>query len=480
MLFNTPSMNGTVDILQDDDPVLENGEQPLSDVPPVGTPGTFDFAMTADDREPLQHFMTTMVHFCVLRNSLHNSLYSHILATMGLYHQSVLSAMLAWSSLHLAQLQSAPLDDADRRYRKAKALVIKDMAVEQSADVVLTALWFLTQYQLLLADGVDEFRDLLNRAADVVSPHLHRSADSVTPRIGPIGAVILVWMCPRDSQLTYFGGGGRLLGLLKTYPCIYQLIDKAASAEDTSTSIHWASASKSKGSESYHFQACMRLSFRLQTVVAQIILLGRWNHLESGDQDAAWSSVLRSLTILQKEIEDEQSISAAIDALAVAKGSLAALPSISPLAYNRLLLLASFYNAIIKFQTYKPPQLESAISPIPSPASTMSTASGVRPLPNSEECARRIIRISQRVTKDRPNSPRAFWPFSLFHAAVTTKDPIYQSWCIRTFEKGEVWGRNLVKARELLECIIDHQNRSGQTLDHVKAMEQSGISYFLV
>lgn len=480
MLFNTPSMSGTVAYMENDEPIIENGLASTSELRSIGSSGNLEFAMTADDREPLQHFMTTMIHFCILRNSLHNSLYPHILATMGLYHQCVLSAMLAWSSLHLTQLQSRPLDDASLRYRNAKALLLKDMTLDLPVDVALTALWFLTQYQFLLADGLDEFQDLLSRAADVLAPELDKSADSVTPRIGPIGAVILVWMCARDSQMTYFGGGGRLLGLLKTYPHIYPLIDKATSAEDASTSIHWASSPKSKGSDSDHLQACMRLSFRLQTVVAQIVLLGRWDHPESGDQGAAWISALMSLTILQQEIEEEQSIPAAVDALAVAKGSLTALPTISPLAYNRLLLLASFYNAIISFRNNKPFEPEAPVITPVSQGSTTSATSATGPLPDCEECAHRIIRITQRVTRDRPNSPRAFWPFSLFHAAITTKDPIYQSWCIRTFEKGEVWGRNLVKARELIEYIIDHQNRSGQALDHVKAMEDSGVSSFLI
>ncbi|RFU31683.1 hypothetical protein B7463_g4646, partial [Scytalidium lignicola] len=414
------------------------------------------------DQEPLQHFITTMVRFCVLRNCEHDNLYIYILTTMGLYHESLFCAMMAWSSLHLAHLRKRSPRDAESRYEKAIRLLQQDLTEEFNIDLLLTTIWFLLQYQLLLANGVDKFQQLLSCSADIIKAEIDRRQTSETAlnRIGPIGSIVLVWMSARDSQASHFGSARRLLGYLKMYPDIYDLVDKSDVLKDPSVSANWPSGSSLQDVETLQLQLCMRLSLRIQIVHGQIILLGRWKPTIT--DSTSWTSVLVNLEILKREVEEDDSPTA-IAALAVAKGSLCSMPSISALGYNRLLLLSSYYGTLITYHTHNPKNL---------------STSGEMMI-EAAECAARIIRIQQRVTHARPNSPQAFWPTTLFHAATVTKDPVYQSWVVRTFALAERWGGNLVKSRILLEHILDRQNRSGTRVDFLEVMKET-TGYFVV
>ncbi|KAE8443407.1 hypothetical protein EG329_001888 [Mollisiaceae sp. DMI_Dod_QoI] len=397
-----------------------------------------------------------MTKFCVLRNCVYDDLYGYILTNMGLFNQALFNSMMAWSFLHLAQLRNQSLDEAEARYEKAIELLDYELEDVHDINVVLTIIWFLLQYQLLRAEGIERFRQLLNCATDVAKVELDRhDGDPTSSRIGPIGCIVLVWMSARDSQAAHFGGTGRLLGYLKMYPYIYDLIDNSSVVDPMPM------MSGLGDTESRQMRDCLRLSLRNMIVQGQIILLGRWR--PDASSTSSWNSVFASLAILRKEVEEDD-CSEAIDALAVAKGSVRAMPTVSALGYNRLLLLAAFYGALISYHRH-------------SPVAEMSTTRDS--LLGSEECAARIIRITLRVLRERPTTPRSVWPTILFKAATTVKDPIYQSWAIQTFEQVERWGANLLKTRILLENIIDRQNRSGVEVDFVKVMEET-TGYFIV
>ncbi|RDW59226.1 hypothetical protein BP5796_12150 [Coleophoma crateriformis] len=403
-----------------------------------------------------------MVRFCVLRNCEHDNLYGYILTTMGLFNESLFYAMMAWSSLHIAHLKKIPAQDAEFRYERAMCLLHQELVESSDIDVLLTTIWFLLQYELLLAKGVEKFQKLLSYTADILKAEIkrHRTSATAKNRIGPIGSIVLVWMSARDSQASHYGSAGRLLGFLKMYPHIYDIVDKSDVSADPIASQNWTLGPDVQDLETPQLQACMRLSLRNQIVHGQIVLLGRWR--SAAADSTSWASVLTSLEILRKEVEEENS-PAAVAALAVSKGSLGAMPVISALGYNRLLLLASYYHCLITYQRFKPE------SSLPSDGTLLE----------AEECALRIIRIQQRVTHARPNSPQAFWPTSLFHAAITTKDPVYQSWVVRTFQLAERWGGNLVKSRILLENILERQARTANSVDFIQVMKET-TGYFVV
>ncbi|CZR64589.1 uncharacterized protein PAC_14487 [Phialocephala subalpina] len=412
--------------------------------------------ISVEDQDPLQHFVTTMTKFCILRNCIYDDLYGYILTNMGLFNQALFGSMMAWSFLHLSQMRNQPLDKAEARYEATIKLLNQEIENEQDINVLLSIIWFLLQYELLRAEGVDRFHQLLNCATNIAKGELQRhDSDPSRSRIDSIGCIVLVWMSSRDSQAANYGGTGRLLGYLKKYPYIYELIDQSSVVDPI------PSASSLGEKESRQMRDCMRFSLRNMIVQGQIAILGRWRP-EAGDS-SSWNSVYASLAILKKEIEEDD-CSEAVDALAVAKGSVRAMPTVSALSYNRLLLLASYYGGLISYHQF-----------VPAGDAEIER----EPLLELEECAARIIRITLRVMRDRPTTPQSIWPTSLFKAATTIKDPIYQAWAVRAFEQVEGWGANWVKTRILLENIIDRQNRSGVDVDFVKVMEET-TGYFIV
>jgi hypothetical protein len=408
------------------------------------------------DRDTLQHFTTTMVRFCLLRNTTDEHLYSYILINFALFHSTLFNAMLAWSSLHLAHVQNRSNDDARERYGRAYTALIEDMGHDVTPTLLLATIWFLMQYQLILAEGVEGFCELIDLAAEVARAELQdRDAEASMNRFGPIGSLMLVWMSARDSQATYLGRGGRLLGCLKSYPYIYELVDgssisnNADEASHNSFIVREGAVQRSRPNE---LQKCMKLSFKNVTVAGQIKILGR-NQMQRMSS-SAWGTVRANLGVLRYEVEQDDT-SAAEAALKVAMGDFSAMPVIDPIHFNRLLLLAEYYASLIEYHNHQPYAVQEA------------------QLPSPQECATRIMYMCERVQTEQPNSPQGVWPMHIFIAGITITDPIYQAWAIRALEKAERWGAHIVKTRKLLEAVIRRQNSTGQRANLVQVMEET-------
>lgn len=406
-----------------------------------------------EDREVLQHFTSTMVRYCILRNTVHSNLYIHILTSLALFHSTLLDAMLSWSALHLAHLRRRTFDDAKLRYNRTYTALIEDLAHNTSPTLLLATIWFLMQYQLMLAEGVDGFCELLNLAADVARAEFQASdTETSMKRIGPIGSLILVWMSARDSQIAYLGMGGRLLGCLRSYPHVYELVEiSSVSDEAENPDVQFMSreeiAARPVPSE---MQACLKLSLRSVTLGGQIKILGRHHGMRT--DSSAWETIRASLEVLRCEIEEDQSLPG-IAALAVAEGDVDAMPVVTPICYNRLLLLAGYYTTLIEYNKQR--------------------GDDDLMIRNPQDCANRVIRLCQRASMERPNSPQAIWPTQILMAALTTRDPVYQSWVIGAFKDAERWGSNMVKTRKLLEEMIRRQKSTGEKADLIEVMKET-------
>lgn len=414
----------------------------------------------------MQHFTTTMVRFCILRNCVHGNLYIYILINMGLFHRSLFDAMMAWSALHLAHIKQRSNRDAAQRYERAYTALIEDLGHGVAPSLLLATIWFLLQYQLILAEGVEGFCELIDLAADVARAELQdNDPETSLSRIGPVGSLVLVWMSARADQAAYLGLGGSLLSCLKTYPYIYELVEASSisvDGEDAADIVFMAReqiCSRQKPSE---MQACMRLSFRNVTVAGQIKILWR-AHGQPVDNRPAWDAIRTSLDVLRHEIEQDDT-PAARAALGVATGDLAAMPVVDAICYNRLLLLAGYYSTLIVYHNHRP---------------CASPAADDLELLCPEECAGRIIRLCQRVVAERHDSPNGIWPPSILIAGITTRDPVYQGWAINAFRMAERWGAHIVKARKLLEAVVRRQNLTGQKADLIQVMkETTGLFIF--
>ena len=424
-----------------------------------------------EDRPLLHHFTTTMVRFCILRNCMHDNLYSYILLNMGMFHSTLFDAMMAWSALHLAHIQKQSSSSAAARYSRSYTALMEDLNHNVAPSLLLATAWFLLQYQLIFAESVESFCELIDLSAEVARAELkNHDAETAMQRIGPIGSLILVWMSFRDSQAAHLGLGGRLLGCLKTYPNIYELVNASSvSSEGSGHSLpdivfmerEQIRKQISGSGRTSEMQNCMKLCFQNVTVAGQIKFLGRNKEAGPLGNDAAWEAVRANLSLLQRDIELDDT-EAARAALGVAIGNLAAMPVVQPIHYNRLLLLAAYYATVIQYHNNRPGE--------PCHDSELL-------LP--EECADRMIRLCQRVEAARPNSPQGLWPTHALIAGTTTRDPIYQAWALHTFERAEKWGAHIVKARVLLDAVVRKQNSTGKRVDIIEVMrDTTGVFIF--
>lgn len=413
------------------------------------------------EQEPLRHYLNNMTKFCKMEQSQQESMYTAIFSTLALSHQQLFQAMLAWSSLHLAQLRSLSLSDAEERFSRAMQLLKSDEEAFEHLEVTLTTIWFLLQYQCLLADGVDIFCDLLDHATELLRQLFDDySKDDAIARLGPVGTRVMVWMTAYDARAASVGKAGRLLGCLRTCPYLNHLIEHSITA-GMGTTLKGMPHRTSVTSRSSAYAGSLQLAVRLRMVLGQVKLLHRRG---TTDEDyRGWAAVETSLRALMAEIDDKSNLEAQA-ARGVAEGSTSLLPEVSSDGYNQMMLLATLYVAIILYQSFRP---------------TMGMLVVEDFLP-ARDCALRAIRLMNRISAARPDSPQSVWPHLIFIAALACEDPVYQSWCIRTLLNAEVWGENLRKTRALLETMINMQNRTGhQTVDYAAVMETNSGLFIL-
>ncbi|KAH8881839.1 hypothetical protein GQ53DRAFT_832137 [Thozetella sp. PMI_491] len=376
----------------------------------------------AADHAPLEHFLNTMIKFSKMKNSRQENVYISIFSTLALSHQQLFQAMMAWSSLHLAQSSHKPTDDAEERYARANELLMEDRRPLDHIDATITTIWFLLQYECLRAEGIDIFCSLLHRAASLLRSLFDEcDKDQAIARLGPMGIRGIVWMSAYDARASTFGNAGHLLGCLRSCPYVYDLIDG---------------------------------SLRLRMVMGQIKLVKLWPDNEAKQQ--GWDAVDASLRVLRQELDNRHFPETQMT-MRIALGETDAMPDVSSGQYNGVMLLATFYTAVILYQEYRPPTASLAVDEF---------------LPSSE-CALRVIRLVNRVHMARPDSPQGVWRHIIFVAGMVCRDPIYQIWAVRTLQGAEVWGNNFLKTRVLLETIIERQNRSGKREDFVQVMQET-------
>ncbi|KAI2623113.1 hypothetical protein GGR54DRAFT_37143 [Hypoxylon sp. NC1633] len=406
-----------------------------------------------EDQEPLQHYLSTMVKFAKIRSSASDNIYCYIFTNMGLTHQPLYEAILAWAALHLAHVRSSPASDAGDRYQRAAGLLYDDVRAAEHVDLTLVTVWILLQYELFAARGVDRFIRLLNYAADVVEGVFeHNHIDDVKEQLGSIGLRVFMWLSAYDGRAAPFGHSCRLLRCLKLHSSIYNVVDSRSRGQ-VGHPIEFGTAES---------KACLRLALRLNIIRGSCILLGRWQ-ADSMEQESAWATLQSSFQSVWQEIE-ESSVPASKLSTRVANGEMDVPITANPLEYNWMQLLATYYSNAILYLHHYPG----------SRADSQDQETGLPPLPSAEECAARIIRLSRHVSLSHPNSPQAIWPPTLFQAGVVADDPIYQSWVLAAFAQAEAWGPNLRRTRLLLERIVKYPKEVRLRLDITTLMDDLG------
>jgi hypothetical protein len=63
------------------------------------------------------------------------------------------------------------------------------------------------------------------------------------------------------------------------------------------------------------------------------------------------------------------------------------------------------------------------------------------------------------------------WPLPIFIAAIEIEDLVYQDWCVGYMVELEHWGMNVRRTRELLERVLERQEREGRRVRVRDVME---------
>lgn len=459
--------------------------------------------MRPEDREPLQHFLTTMVQFVKLRSSNSDNIYCYIFTNMALTHAPLYEAILAWAALHKAHIKSASTADAEQRYQRASRLLYEDtQGAASHIDLTIVTIWFLLQYELFLAKGVTRFVALLDYAASVIRPLFETSSPSVIhDRLGPVALRVVIWLSAYDARAAPFGGNCHLLQCLKTYLSDQEGLSSANTtpiATDIDTTAHKSAKPTESGPSqpddddnslngifgglasepTSEMQACLRLALRLNIARGSCSLLGRcgwWNTNTEFDREkhaVAWEAVRNSMISIKKRLESSDAVPAVKMALRVAGGDVDMSPADlgGALQFNWMQLVAIYYGCVLIYQTNRPSSVTSPGRRGPKSDPTFPTAA---------DSAASIIRLTRHATLARPNSPHCIWSQLLFQAGVEIKDPIYQSWAVDALSRAETWSPNLRKTRHLLERVIKLRRDVKGPCDVPAVMEAAGEVFVL-
>lgn len=444
-----------------------------------------------EDHEPLQHYLGTMVKFSKLRNSTDDNLYSSIFTDMGLSYLPLFKAMMAWSSLHLSQTRKLPTDDAERRADEAFSLLCQhDRALDLPKPTLVTV-WLLLQFELLYAERIDRFSRLLGFAAETIAHSTqNHDSDSLATALGPLGTRVLVMLSSYDARAAFLGEGGRILGYLKLYPSVYEVIGRYAAESDKSRPA-MISSDQISSRQNVQSPLLLALRLKLKILTGQILLLAHRTVADFEDQTvfySSWETVRENMKKIRDEIEDDRS-----NQMEEAKNiSLGNEPhgsqDSSAETYNRLMLLATYYAAVLFYVKFSPSatgQPHQSLAQTPRRVSFDDSLSPSSP----SECAQRILHLSHRASVIRAGTPQAIWPMLLFHAGCETRDPIYRTWAIEQLRTAEVWGRNIEKTRILLEHITrqrmtsrisrEVQSQGPPSLEILSAMDQKTGRFIL-
>lgn len=431
------------------------GNASLSDSVPYqsDTPGSSSNTQEATviigpgDHRLIQHYLNVMTNFAKIRCSGEENIYSHIFSNMALFYPPLYNAIMAWTAMHLGQLRSEPdlVRKAEERCAHAISLTHRDQNVALNFELSIVTIWFVLQYEMLAAQGIESFCRHLEFTADLVDAHRrHQRAGGEATPLGRIGCRMLVWLGAYDCRASCIGGSGRLLRSLESFCAEYDFIDAVYPNVPPGTE---------------DLKPALRLSLELDYMESRIVQL----HRRSVTAPAAiWSTVQSGLITIRERFEKDPAIAPIMAYITNPSRQVAS--RITTRRFNCFVLIAAFYGVVISFHRMIP---EPVAKSIPSK------------ITSANDAATNIIRLASWAARFRPPSPQNVWPRLLFMAGIETTDLAHQDWVIRTLTEAEVWGPNFRKTRLLLERVIKIQTTEGVRADYLDVMKQSADMFVI-
>lgn len=445
------------DQLSDDD-ITDHSQFPTS---PSISLEEYTVSISKQDHRLIQHFLNSMKQYSTkLRETLDEDPNCEMFSNVGLFNAQAFHAIMAFAARHLSQTQHGLLHEAELRYQRATALLLQDEDPYSHLDISIVTVWFLLQYELLFANGMIRFCNLLAHLAHVLDSYDSRRPSGLTM----LGARTLVWLSCYDARALASGGrAGYLLKSLENFLILRPFLKEPMSAVNGGllplSDVFPVTCRLDHTST-------LRLRFRNNLLHGRILMLlpNSEDGLDpSGVHDADWHSIRLELLEIH-DIFGRRTDEVTGFPIKIATGKLA-LPggTLSCLRFGHLLALSSLYAAFIDYhQALRAAKRNNMDIQVKcSDAACRCQMSGFL---SSSECSARMMRIAHCVAAHRPKSPQSMWPSLLFTAGIESEDGIHLEWILNSLKGTETWAPHFLQTRRLLEAVLDYQGKSGKTV----------------
>jgi hypothetical protein len=412
--------------------------------------------ITKQDHRLIQHFLNSMKQYSTkLRQTSEEDLNCEMFSNMGLFNAQVFHAMMAFSARHLSQTQQSISAEAELRYQQATSLLLQDEGPHLHMDVTIVTVWFLLQYELLFANGVVRFCNLLAHLSHVLDSYESRDP-RVPDGLSILGARTLVWLSCYDARALASGGrGGYLLKSLESFlPLRPYLHEPSSSLDGRLLSL----PEVFPPSHELDHTSTLRLRFRSNLLHGRILMLlsGLQDGSDLDVEESVWHSTHRDLLEMHDIFHrgTEELVGFPID-VAIGKMTLPA-GTLSSLRFGHLLALSSLYAAFLDYHQALRAAKRDKLK-VTTTCSDPTCRCHSRIFLSSAECAARMMHIAYCISLHRPKSPLSIWPSLLFVAGIESEDGIHREWLLNSLKGTETWAPHFLQTRKLLETILDHQ-----------------------
>ncbi|KZL78052.1 C6 zinc finger domain-containing protein [Colletotrichum tofieldiae] len=397
--------------------------------------GDVSTVINDDNRHLIQHYLEVIKCYSKVDDRVKESNNLFVSAfTQSLTFPPLLYAILSFSASHLSIKNSAYSEEASRFNQLAEETFcqFKQTHAKETASL-LSALFVRIKQLHVMGGNIDALFDLMTEAIGIVST---KEGERALADPNSLVRRIVLRLALLDARGTCFRlGGGKLVKTLERIRSLSFIFNFDAS--NISTPPYGAAISLLRADILRHkvgeidarlqkqIEAEFVSSAPIRTEEIRSLYENIRRELGRCDRDRPTLMGTQTLGITTNEVLDAAE-------------------------YNYHIVSSALHSALLYlYQVYPMPSFD-----INTPIS-------------------KILQHQLKIQNDpsRANSPPSILPSSIFLAGLSTTDPIYRNWVVKTLKEGDAWGVYIRKTRKLLEAIHKMQ-AGGQKVDICYAMDQ--------
>ncbi|KAE9582325.1 hypothetical protein CGMCC3_g1574 [Colletotrichum fructicola] len=404
---------------------------PLLAEPSVQSHGEVSDVINDDNRHLIQHYLEVIKGYSKVDDRAKESSNLFVSAfTQSLTFPPLLYAILAFSASHLSINDPTFCDGASRFNQLAEETFCQYRETHAKEIASLLSALFIRIKQLHVMGGsMDALFDLMTEVVEIVST---KECERALADPNSLVRRIVLRLALLDARGTCFRlGRGKLVRALERIPALSFLFAFNTSVVSTpSYSLLRADILRHRIGEidarlHDQLEAEFASSAPVRTAEIKLLYENIRRELERCDRDSPRSTGAQASDISTNEV-------------------------LGTAEYNYHIISSALHSAILYLSQVYP-----------------------MPIFDVNQSISNILRHQLRIQHDpsRANSPPSILPSSMFLAGLSTTDPIYRDWVIKTLREAEPWGVYIKKMRLLLEAI--HTMQAGGKKVHIcDAMDQ--------